>query len=301
MMRYLSFYLRKALRNLWSHRALSLFTLVLLGLIFSFISGFLTIFFNIELALAEWEGNIFHFSVYLRNGTSKAEQHELMTTIKTFGEIEKIEFVSSANAQQTFVADFPEYSDIIPKISANFLPDSLEIRFYKNLILTQKQDDLLAMLRAHPYVSDVQFNRGWIERAYALGALIHLVKYLLLIGMTAMVIISIFITIRLSLWNRASEIEIYRLVGATDWFIKIPFIWEGCVLGFGGALGSLGSVYALFALLLPRLRALDAWQIWSFDFVMLPPRIMLAILLAGIGLGALASFLSIKNIPEIRH
>lgn len=168
-------------------------------------------------------------------------------TIKIIGEniaqsqlFIKSEFISPDMALKRFKRKFPDLQDILVDLNTNPFPASYEaVLNEKNLDSSQTQNFLESM-KHRKGVEDIRFNKDWIKRLESFSRLARAIGFFLggILILASFFIISN--VIKLNVLARKDEIEIQRLVGATNAFIRIPFFLEGIFLGaFGGALSLL--------------------------------------------------------------
>jgi len=148
-------------------------------------------------------------------------------------------FISSQDAVTKFTEKFPELQGIVENLRSNPFPPSFEATLKENLLSSDITAEFIAEMVILPGVEDVQFNRDWIERMQSLSRLASAIGFFLggILILASFFIISN--VIKLNVFSRKDEIEILRMSGATNTFIRIPFLLEGVVLGFLGGLLSL--------------------------------------------------------------
>ncbi len=154
-----------------------------------------------------------------------------------------IQFVSSEQALQNFLNKFPELQGIVKNLETNPFPPSLEVTLREKDFSYEETQPFLDRMRQMKGIEDVQFNRDWVEKMQSLSRLARAVGFFL--G-GILILASFFIVsnvIKLNVLARKDEIEIFRLVGGTNTFIRIPFLVEGIILG---ALGGILSLLLLF-------------------------------------------------------
>jgi cell division transport system permease protein len=151
----------------------------------------------------------------------------------------KANFISSQDAVTKFNEKFPELQGIVENLDSNPFPPSFEATLKENLLSSDFTAEFIAEMGILPGVEDVQFNRDWIERMQSLSRLASAIGFFLggILILASFFIISN--VIKLNVFSRKDEIEILRMSGATNTFIRIPFLLEGVVLGFLGGLLSL--------------------------------------------------------------
>jgi cell division transport system permease protein len=148
-------------------------------------------------------------------------------------------FVSAEQAVDKFIEKFPELQGIIENIKINPFPPSIETTFKEKTISFREASGLIAQIKNMPGVEDVQFNQEWVDRVNSFSRLAKAVGFFLggILVLASFFIISN--VIKLNVLARKDEIEILRLVGATNTFIRVPFLLEGITLGVIGGLASL--------------------------------------------------------------
>lgn len=155
-------------------------------------------------------------------------------------------FVSAEQAVDKFREKFPELQAIIENIKINPFPPSIETTFKEKSITFREASGLITRVENMPGVEEVQFNQEWVDRVNSFSRLAKAVGYFLggILVLASFFIISN--VIKLNVFARKDEIEILRLVGATNTFIRVPFLLEGITLG---VIGGLVSLFLLFLLI----------------------------------------------------
>jgi len=183
---------------------------------------------------------------FLDKDLSPKETDELQRAILQSPLVDRVQFISQEQALQKFENNFPELRSILRSIETNPFPPSFEVLLKKNAATSPEIFRFIEEMRNTAGISDVQFNKDWVEKMRSLSRLAKAIG-LFLGGI--LVLASFFIisnVIKLNVLARKNQIEILRLVGATNTFIRIPFLLEG---GFLGILGSLLSLLLLFILI----------------------------------------------------
>lgn len=182
-------------------------------------------------------------AVYLKDNISDELENYLESEILSWEETEEINYVSKEQALERF-KDQNEGSDILKEIQGNPLPASFEIT-----LNDPEKVELVAlrfMDKDGDYiegVNDVIYGRNYVNRLFSITAIIATIAFLIIIVLLLATVVLIFNTIRLSIYARRKEIEVMKLVGASNWFVRIPFLFEGF---FEGLAGSIISAVLLF-------------------------------------------------------
>ena len=167
--------------------------------------------------------------------------------IEAFPEVAQATFVTADEALQRAQTELVEFQGIFSEFETNPLPASIEVRLLPGFRQTEAVAAVAERLTGFAFAEDVQYGYEWVaklDRLRNIGAVVGL-----LIG-GAFAIASIIIigtTIRMAVMQRSREIMIMRLVGATDGFIRSPFLLEGCIKGALGGFAALGLCYAAYA------------------------------------------------------
>lgn len=160
--------------------------------------------------------------------------------------IEDVQFISSEQALEKFQMNFPELQRIIENLKINPFPSSFETILREENLSSNETLTFIQQMKNMKGIEDIQFNRDWVEKMQSFSRLARAVGFFFggILALASFLIISN--VIKLNVFARKEEIEILRLVGATNTFIRIPFLMEGMILGI---LGGLVSLLLLFFLI----------------------------------------------------
>ncbi len=217
--------------------AFSLFTIGLFGLVAI----------NLREALRGIEERVEIVAFVLRG--TPAETITLATQdIAVFPEVQDVTFVSEEQALARARAELVEFRDAYRDIKANPLPASIEVRMREGFRSSGTVESVAERIRGFGFVDDVRYGRDWVQRLDQLRNVTGLVGLVIGLAFAGVAVVIIGVTIRLTILQRAREISIMRLVGATNWFIRGPFLLEGALKGLLGGVLSLGLCYAGYLL-----------------------------------------------------
>ena len=217
--------------------AFSLFTVGLFGLVAI----------NLRQALRGIEERVEIVAFVLRG--TPAETITLATQdIAAFPEVQDVSYVSEAQALGRARAELVEFRDAYRDLTANPLPASIEVRLKEGHRDAATVERVAERIRGFGFVDDVRYGRDWVQRLDQLRNVTGLVGLVIGLAFAGVAVVIIGVTIRLTILQRAREISIMRLVGATNWFVRGPFLLEGALKGLLGGFLSLGLCYAGYLL-----------------------------------------------------
>ncbi|PIE56785.1 MAG: cell division protein FtsX [Desulfobulbus propionicus] len=288
--------IQQTLRNLgltWRAQALTLLTVTLSVLIFSF---FFLIYTN-ALKTGQHLDDDLRLVVYLEESPPPALKLEYERKILKFDQVEKIEFVSSEAAYSRFREQLGPDADVLEDMPHDFLPPSIEVypvRSLENLTKIKRFSEYLLTL---PGVLKVQYGKEWIERFYAF---IQLMRIVVLLSGTLLILTTTFMvahTIRLTMLSRLQELEILRLIGATNKYISLPFFLEGVFQGLLGSSIGLAALFVLFNWIKLRFAGSALFAMLPFSFF--SPSVTVGIIAVSTLLCASGSLSSTRKIQHL--
>ncbi len=276
-------------RQTWASQLMTLLTVTLSVLIFAF---FYLVYTNM-LTIGDKLGDDLRLIVYLEEEPGPEMQQQLRRKITSFDEVEAIHFISKTEAYDRFSQQMSRNRDVLEDMPRDFLPASIEVvplKTLRGLKQIKLFSDYLAKL---PGTIKVQYGKDWIERFYSFTNLLSIVVFL---SGSLLILTTVFMvayTIRLTIVGRQAELELLKLVGATNNYIRTPFLLEGLAQGLlGSALGLL-ALYLLFDWIKGRFSGPGLFNLYEFTF--LPAHTFLAIVLFSILLCTVGSFTSIQK------
>lgn len=218
--------------------AFSLFVLGLFGLVAV----------NLQDALRSVQERV-EIVAYLLPGTPIEATAIGLKDIEAFPEVQAANYVSEEEALRRARAELVEFRDVLRELERNPLPASVEVKLKPNFRDADHVTAVAERLRGFGFVDDVRFGRDWVEKLDRLRQLAAAVGIVVGAAFATVAIIIIGTTIRMAVLQRSREIAIMRLVGATDGFIRRPFLLQGAIKGLLGGLVAVGLSFGAYALI----------------------------------------------------
>lgn len=286
------------MNNIWQYRTRNLLSITIICLSFLILGVFFALSNNLQFIADQTAENMM-VVFFLTPDASAAEIDAVEQRIQASPYVVRMNRVSSEQAWDRFQKNFPELQEILKSLGTNPFPFSFEATLQKKAFLSDEIIGFINDIKNTKGVEDAQFNRDWAQKMQSLSRLARAIGFFLggILILASFFIISN--VIRLNVFARQGEIEILRFVGATNTFIRLPFLLEGIalgVLGSGISLGLLFLLVKLFPLYLGH--SLGALQ-EIINFRYLSPSQALGMVAGGILMGGLGSFSSLSRFLKI--
>ena len=239
----LSYLTREGFRNIWVNRMLSLATIVVLISCLIIVGSGSLIFLNINAVLDLIEGqNV--VMVYVNDDADDYMTQTLGVQLEAHTNVLEVEFVPREEAFQRQIESYGDKSGVLEGLSPEILPDAYKVTV-KDL---EQFDATVAEFKTYENVLQIKENS---DLAGKLASIRNAVTYISIGIVAILFFVSLFIvsnTIRITIYNRRLEISIMKAVGATNAFIRWPFMVEGILLGLFSAILGLGIQYGVYSL-----------------------------------------------------
>ena len=201
---------------------------------------------NLQKALQVVEERV-EIVMYLRRGTPIEVATTAIGDIESFPEVADVSYVTEDQALEQARRELSEFRDVFGDLETNPLPASLAVRLKPGFRDARHVQAVAERLKGFRFAEDIRFGRDWVEKLDRLRNIGLVVSLLVGGAFAAASVIIIGTTIRISVLHRHREIAIMKLVGATDGFIRRPFLLEGVIKGAAGgalAVALCGAAYA---------------------------------------------------------
>jgi cell division transport system permease protein len=242
-----------------------------------------------ERLLGAWAGEV-RISAYLAPGQ---DLEAARAAVAAAAPGRAVRAVPAAVALRELARELGDEARVLEGVGPGALPDAVEVAAPGITLAGARA--LAGRLRALPGVEDVDYGNAWLERLERLVAGARSAAGVLFTALALATAVLVSNTLRLAVFARRDEIEIMKLVGATDAFVTAPFLIEGLVQGLLGAGLAIAALLAVHAVVVPRLRAtLQAAEGLAVRDT-LPPALLLALLGGGAVVGLLGSALSVAR------
>jgi len=284
---------RRGMLREWRLHALSVFSL---AVAFVCLGAALLVLTNLRSIEDRW-AHAGRASIYLKDNAAAQDVESLKTALASVPIVTGVKYVSATAARAEFGQKEAGPRAELAALPVEAFPASIEIEVRAD-VTDAELTDVVSKLRQLPAVDDVETYQAWTERlarlirgGVAAAALLALVVF-------ASVLAVVGSTIRLALQRRRTEVEVLKLVGATDRFIKGPFLVEGMSQGALGATGAIVLLGALFLLVRGRLDA-ELATLVGIEPSFLPWQVVIGMVGVGMLLGMIAALLGLRRLVTV--
>jgi cell division transport system permease protein len=233
--------LSDALRSIRANFTTAILSSLTVAFALAIFSLFLLVFINLNTVVETW-GERTHIVVYIKDGGEKAGVKSLKKRVAGIPGVKDVKYVSKDEALKALRAELRGQEGILEGIGSNPLPASFEIKLSERHRTPEGVKATVKKLERMDWVDDVQYGAEWVEKFSGFLKFLELSAIVVGVFLAAATLFIISNTIRLTVYARKEEIEIMRYLGATNAFIKVPFLVEGMLQGLFGAGLALGML-----------------------------------------------------------
>jgi cell division transport system permease protein len=244
-MRLLRYAFDEASASLWRGRRSSLLSTATIAIALFVLGAFLVVSSNLQRLAEEWSGAA-ELSVYLVDDIGGAERAGIERDLRADPGVTEVEYVPKEVAAARFRDTFPDLAQTLGGLDENPLPASLDVRLRSSTDAQASIDPLVERMRTTPGVSDVRYDKEWLDRLLRGLRLLRVIGGALGGALILAAALTIANVVRLALNARRDELDIMHLVGAPTSYVRGPFIMEGALHGGLGALVALVVLAAAF-------------------------------------------------------
>lgn len=287
----IKYFISDSLKSIRRNKTISLASATTVAATLFILGVFMLSALNVQQVIKNVESKV-EISIFMREDITIGQQKELETKIKKIDEIVDVSYVSKEKAVEKFKQQIgDDNKDLVKGLEKeNPLPSSYIVKVKDPSMVT----DVVNEIKDLKGIEKIQEGKKIVDKIVAITKTIKwvgMVLFVILIGVSLFLIGN---TIKITVYSRRREIGIMKYIGATDWFIRWPFVIEGAILGLTGALVGLLVLYYLYNALYSRM----ASAVYLVQFIK-PSYILTSIswqfILLGILIGAIGSILSIRK------
>lgn len=290
----LCYFLRETVTSLVRNRFMAVASILTVTLSMFILGAFLSAVLNINHMATYLESQV-EMTVYLKDGIKTDDVMAVGKQLKQLNGLKGISFTNKDQALANFRESMGDQAALLDSMNGNPLPASYKISFQS----PDQLQDAVNLVKKYPQVDDVQYGQEIVEQLYRVAQFIRISGIILILFLAAAELFIISNTIRLTVFARRREIQIMKYVGATNGFVRWPFLFEGMVIGFIGS--GISSILLWLCYRMIQEEIHNAGLVFIPLLTMYPFIVHVAIFLlaAGIIIGALGSAISLRKYMKV--
>lgn len=292
---FFRYFVRQAMRNMVENRLVHLIGLGTMVIAFLMFDAFILIFVNLN-SWTQEQGRSLTMSIYFKGEPERAVIENIKKELLQYP-VSITDFISKDDALKSLRKQLGEKAGLLDGLGENPLPASLEIVLSRDVSGDSLPYELKTRLERIHGIDEVQYSQEWVERFQAIMGAVKIIGLVFggLLFLAALFIITN--TVKLTIYSRKDEIEILKLVGATNRFVKTPFLIEGSIQGFLGGSVALIVLFLVYVAIITKVDLSIGFA--SLDIIFLSPQFILLLLLMSSIIGFIGSTVSLGRFFRI--
>lgn len=284
------YFLHEATTNLRRNKLMTVAAILTAAVSLLLLGGVLTLGDFVSSITREIESRV-EVSVFLTDSITDAQQTDVRSTLEGLDVVKDVKYISKEQAFKEFKQLYRDQPALWENIDADVLPASFRVE----LADPERVEVIRSKLDRNPAVEEIADQRETVQRLVRFTDLLRTFSVVMIVVLLGAAVLLISNTTQLAIYARRREIEIQKLVGATNWFVRLPFMLEGIAAGVAGA------VIALFLLAVGKSVARSQFPVWipttALHGLAVGQTLWLVIL--GITVGALGSAVAVRRFLEV--
>ena len=248
---------------------------------------------NINLAMEKTKQDYDQIQIYLQDTTEYAEAESIMDELKSMPQISDVYYLSKEQALQDWKSEWGDSAYLLDSLSVNPLPNAIVI----SVAELSYSDDVAAKAESFDGVEDVVYYKDTVEKLAKVTNALQIAAWVIMAFLVFVCVVVVSNTIKLTVFARKDEINIMKYVGATNWFIRGPFLVEGMIIGIISA-GISAGISALIYSKIVDLIGTDIFLMFKMNMVpvgFLTFNLVWIFIAIGISIGACGSIISMRR------
>ena len=293
MLNSLVYNIKQGFLQIFRNRGMSLASIFSILAMLLILGMFFVITVNINLFTEVVKQDYDQIEVFLLDDTDKAQAEQIMTQIRTHEGVTDVQYRSKAEALEILKERWGESGYLLDSLGKNPLPASI-------LISVESLDnagEVAAYAGTLDGIEDVQYYQETVEKLTKITSFLQIGALIIMAFLVVVSVVVVSNTVKLTVFARAKEIRIMKYVGATNWFIRGPFLAEGIIIGMLAALISTGLIALIYKELIAAIGA-QVLAIVSMPLIStqyMTGNMLIIFLALGMSIGACGSIVSMRK------
>lgn len=291
----LGYLLKEGIRGIFLHGFMSFAAVCVTVACLLIVGSFSILVYNVNI-IVEDLNKTNEILVYVDETLSDAEAKSIGTRINRIENVHNAKYVSREEALVNFVADHQAQGEAFAGLAPEDLRHRFVVSLEDNALMAQTDEAIKAL----PGVAKTTAAYELAEGFTTIQDVLHIASIAVISVLLLVSLLIISNTVKLAMYDRRDEIAIMKMVGATNGFIRLPFVVEGFMLGMVGAAIAFGAEWLLYDALVLRIEAVDTLKLFSFvPFTQLLIPMVVTFAAAGLFVGIVGSWTSIRKFMNV--
>ncbi|RJQ26153.1 MAG: ABC transporter permease [Peptococcaceae bacterium] len=284
------YYFREAVQSIWRNSWLSMASIGVVAVSLFILGSSLLLVLNVNSMVGALESRV-EINVFIKDKTTPAQIKEMEEEFRSMPDISEVRFISKTQALEEMKEKFGDKKEILSGLEEkNPLPDTFRIKTAS----IEMVQPLARQIEGLPQVDQVRYGQNVVEKLAAFGRWVRLAGLVAMILFAVAAVFLIATTTRLSVYARRREIGIMKYLGATNWFVRGPFLLEGMLLGFLGSVLAVMVIYFGYFSLIGTIKISLLFMLTVTDPGLILP-ILESLVALGLIIGAAGSAISMRK------
>lgn len=285
--------IKQAFKQIFRNRAMSFASLFSITAMLLLLGLFFILVVNVNMVAESAKKQFDTVQIYLLDTTELAAAEEIMDRLAGETAVASVEYLSKEEAMAEYKLKWGDKSYLLDGLATNPLPNSIRVK----LADVAYADEVVAAAKKLPGIEDIKYYQTAVDKLIEVTDFIKIGALVVILSLMAVSVVVVSNTIKLTVLAREKEIGIMKYVGATNWFIRGPFLVEGMLIGFISAGVAMGLVGALYY----KISGLVGEELFlMFSTALVPERFLILNLVwifmaLGISIGAFGSIVSMRR------
>ena len=285
--------LKQSISQIGRNKGMNITAVLAISAMMLILGLFFVAFVNVDLFANVIKQDYNIVEVFLDDNNTDAVNKDIGSRLKETKGVDKVEYRSKDDAIKIMKKRWGDNGYLLDSLSDNPLPNSYLV-YVRDKSVADKISKSVTSLSG---VEDIKYYQDTVEKLQRITSFIQTASIITMIFLIIVSVIIVANTIKLTVFARSKEISIMKYLGATDWFVRGPFLFEGIILGFVSATISTALMYVIYSRLIGVVGP-DIMRMLSVPVVptsYLIPNVMLIFISLGVGVGTCGSIISIRR------
>jgi len=288
---------RETLSNLKRNISMASAALLTVAVSLTLVGGALLVKRGVDRATVQWKGNV-ELSIFMKADAAAAESEAVDRQLKSMPEVKKFRYVSKPEAFQEFRTIFANEPDVRDSLTVEQIPPSYRVvprQAEQTKVIGERFRDTAGVFR-------VSYAKEEVDALVSVTNFLQIMLWAVAIVLLAAASLLILNTIRMAIFARRREVGVMKLVGATNWFIRIPFMLEGLLQGLVGAAVAFGAVWIGRGLIQSRVSSANNDILLFRQFFVTTSDVVgtgIFLVLVGVVVGTVGSLLAVSRFLDV--